>query len=173
MLTETEQVVRKRIYCVYIKASQKKIWDTITKADRTQQYGYGWRIEYDLRPGGGFWVFTSEVIKQNGAIRGIKVPDLLFKGDVVEVNAPHRLELCWNTEAYAQTTGNCLTNLTYEIENVPDDFSKLAFSYVRKSAINYPFLLPEDVEPEFENINWRLILCDLKSLLETGKGFMF
>ena len=172
MSNEGQPLSYKHILWVYINASQKNIWDAITKAEWTQQFGYGWRIEYDLRPGGGFWVFTSEMIKQNGAISGIKVPDLMFKGDVVEMDAPHLLTLQWKIEFDPLKYENSITNLTFEIAEVHDGFSKLTLTFDKKYSVNFPLIQPVGMINGFEGFEWRLILCDLKSLLETGKGFM-
>ena len=32
--------------------SPQAIWDAITKPEWSERYGYGGRVEYDLRPGG-------------------------------------------------------------------------------------------------------------------------
>jgi len=167
-----QPVNHKYIFRVYINASQKIIWDAVTKAEWTQQYGYGWRMEYDLRPGGGFWVFTGEILKQSGAERGIKVPDLLCKGNVIEVDAPYRLGICWQMEIENQTSENSTTDLIYEIAEVHGGFSRLSLTLERRQAAKFPLIGSEAFASGLEGFNWRLILCDLKSLLETGKGFM-
>ena len=52
MTTKTETLVTTQVYRVYIKASPQAIWDAITKPEWSERYGYGSRVEYDLRPGG-------------------------------------------------------------------------------------------------------------------------
>ena len=43
-----------QIQRVYIKATPQAIWEAITKPEFTEKYGYGGRVEFDLRPGGAF-----------------------------------------------------------------------------------------------------------------------
>ena len=54
MTTTTETSVTTQVYRVYIKATPEAIWDAITKPEWTERYGYGGRVEYDLRPGGAY-----------------------------------------------------------------------------------------------------------------------
>ena len=49
MTTNTQAT--KQVYRVYIKATPEAIWDAITKPEWTDRYGYGGRVEVDLRPG--------------------------------------------------------------------------------------------------------------------------
>ena len=49
MTTKTDLATQ--VYRVYIKASPEAIWDAITKPEWSERYGYGGRVEYDLRPG--------------------------------------------------------------------------------------------------------------------------
>ena len=70
MTTTTETDVATQIYRVYIKASPQAIWDAITKPEWSERYGYGGRVEYDLRPGGTYRAFASEDMKQARAEMG-------------------------------------------------------------------------------------------------------
>ena len=60
MTTETETGVTTQVNRVYIKATAQAVWDAITKPEWTSRYGYGGRVEYDLRPGGAYRAFASE-----------------------------------------------------------------------------------------------------------------
>ena len=48
---DARPTVTTQVYRVYIKATPQAIWDAITKPEWTERYGYGGRVEYDLRPG--------------------------------------------------------------------------------------------------------------------------
>ena len=50
-LTAQTQMVQ--INRIYIRATAQAIWDAITRPEWTEKYGYGGRVEYDLRPVGG------------------------------------------------------------------------------------------------------------------------
>ena len=78
MTTVTETKTTTQVYRVYIKASPQTIWDAITKPEWTDRYGYGGRVEYDLRPGGAHRALTSEAMRCAGA------PDVAVDGEVVE-----------------------------------------------------------------------------------------
>ena len=86
METKTTQVYR-----VYIKATPQAIWDAITKPEWTERYGFGGRVEYELRPGGSYRVPTTEAMKRAGAGMGISTPDVMVDGEVIEADPPRRL----------------------------------------------------------------------------------
>src|SRR5579859_2543664 len=68
MMSPLEQThVSTQVYRVYIKAAPQAVWDAITKPEWTARYGYGGRMEYDLRSGGAIRGYTSEAMKQGGA----------------------------------------------------------------------------------------------------------
>ena len=56
----TTTTVTTQVYRVYIKATAQAIWDAITKPEWTERYGYGGRVEFDLRPGGAFRSIANE-----------------------------------------------------------------------------------------------------------------
>ena len=68
-----------QVYRVYIKATPQAIWDAITKPEWTERYGFGGRVEYDLRPGGSYRVPTTEAMKQAGARMGFETPDVMVE----------------------------------------------------------------------------------------------
>ncbi|HJU98412.1 MAG TPA: SRPBCC domain-containing protein [Jiangellaceae bacterium] len=59
--TATTQVCR-----VYIKATAQAIWDAITTPEWTERYGYGGRVEFDLRPSGAFRSIANEEMQAAG-----------------------------------------------------------------------------------------------------------
>ena len=63
MTMETEARVTTQVYRVYIKASPQAVWDAITTPEWTERYGYGSRVEYDLRRGGRYRAFSTEEMK--------------------------------------------------------------------------------------------------------------
>jgi len=52
MTTAIESTVTTQAYQVYIKGTPRAIWEAITTSEWTQRYGYGGRVDYELRPGG-------------------------------------------------------------------------------------------------------------------------
>jgi len=70
MMTDTDTRTTTQVYRVYIKASAQAIWDAITKPEWSERYGYGGRVEYDLRPGGTYRAFASDDMRKARAEMG-------------------------------------------------------------------------------------------------------
>ena len=58
-----------QVYRIVIKASPQAIWDAITKPEWTERYGYGGRVEYDLKAGGRYRHRASAEMKAGGTAR--------------------------------------------------------------------------------------------------------
>jgi len=43
-----------QLYRIVINASARAIWDAITLPEWTEKYGYGGRVEYELKAGGRY-----------------------------------------------------------------------------------------------------------------------
>ncbi|MGH7746419.1 MAG: SRPBCC domain-containing protein, partial [Candidatus Dormibacteria bacterium] len=67
MTTTTETSVTTQVYRVYIRATAQAVWDAITRLEWTERYGYGGRVEYDLRPGGAYRALTNDGMRSMGA----------------------------------------------------------------------------------------------------------
>lgn len=172
MSTTKQESVTTQVYRVYIKAAPQAVWDAITKPEWTAKYGYGGRVEYDLRPGGSFRGYTSDVMKKDGAARGIQVPDLAIEGEVIEVDAPQKLVLKWHMVMDPGTAAESFTRLTYEIEESQSGVTRLTLIHDMEGAPRLSSILSGEWENQGAGGGWSWILSDLKSLLETGKGFM-
>jgi uncharacterized protein YndB with AHSA1/START domain len=172
MSTTKQASVTTQVYRVYIKATPQAVWDAITKAEWIARYGYGGRLEYDLRPGGSFRGYTSEAMKKAGATRGDKVPDLAIEGQVIEVDAPRKLVLKWHMVMDPATAAESFTRLTYEIKETQTGVTKLTLIHDTVGAPRSASILSGEWEDQGAGGGWSWILSDLKSLLETGKGFM-
>jgi len=161
-----------QVYRVYIKATPQAVWDAITKPEWTAKYGYGGRMEYDLRPGGSFRGYTSEAMKKGGAAKGIHVPDVAIEGEVVETDAPRKLVLKWHMVMDPATTAESFTRLTDEIEDMKGGVTKLTLIHDLEGAPRLAGIISGTWEDQGAGGGWSWVLSDLKSLLETGKGFM-
>ena len=53
-ITAAEKSVTTQVYRVFIKSTAQAIWDAITQPEWAEKYGYGGRVEYDLRPAAPF-----------------------------------------------------------------------------------------------------------------------
>jgi len=159
-----------QVYRVYIKATPQAVWDAITRPEWTERYGYGGRGQYDLRPGGQYRGYTSDAMKQAGAAQGIPVPDLAIEGEIIEADAPRRLVQTWHMLMDPGTAAEKFTRLTYEIEAMPGDVTRLTLIHDLDGAPNAAGILAGQWESQGAGGGWSWVLSDLKSLLETGQG---
>ncbi len=155
--TETVQVYR-----VYIRATPEAIWTAITDPEWTERFGYGGRVEYDLRPGGAYRAWTSEEMRASGA------PDLAIDGEVVECDAPRRLVQTWRMVMDEGMTAEGFTRLTYEIEPGEGDMTKLTVTHDLTGAPRLYALMNGEFEDQGAGGGWAWVLSSLKTLLETG-----
>jgi uncharacterized protein YndB with AHSA1/START domain len=164
--TIVETGVATQTYCVYIKASPEAIWDAIVNPDRTDEYGYRGRVEYELQPGGEYRAHASDAMRATGA------PDVIIDGEVLQVEAPRKLFQTWNPLFDAEITAEPATLLTFEIESgqIPwaPEVTKLTVTHEVDGAPSTAALVGGAVPGA--GGGWAYVLSDLKTLLETGSA---
>lgn len=161
-----------QVYRVYIKCTPQQVWDAITKPEWTQQYGYGGRGVYDLRPGGLYHGYTSQEMRDAGVRGGFAVPEIAIEGEVIIAEAPNKLVLKWHMMMDEATASDATTRLSYEIEQISNGVTKLTLVHELIGAPKAADILAGKWESQGAGGGWNWILSDMKSLLETGKGFM-
>ena len=172
MTTDTETRTTTQVYRVYIKATREAIWDAITKPEWSERYGYGGRVEYDLRPGGRYRAFASEDTKQARAeTGGSPTPDVMVDGEVLEIDPPRRLVQTWRVLMDPGTEAEGFTRLTYEIEEPRPGISKLTLTHELEGAPRVAAFVGGGAESMGAGGGWAEVLSDLKTLLETGRAF--
>lgn len=154
--------VTTQLYRVYIKATPEAIWEAITDPEWTGRYGYGGRIEYDLKPGGKVVGYTSAEMREHGA------PEVAMVGEVVECDPPRRLVHLWSLLMAPDIAAEGFTRLTYEIEPVEGAGTKLTVIHEVDGAPRTAELMSGGWESGGGGGGWAWILSDLKSVLETG-----
>src|SRR2546421_4326516 len=87
--TTKEAAVSTQTYRIFIKGTPEAIWQGITDPETTARYGYGGRLEIDLRNGGSYRTLATEEMKQFG------MPDVVVDGEIVEADEPSRLVQTW------------------------------------------------------------------------------
>ncbi len=162
MTTATETTTQ--VYSVYIKATPQAIWDAITQPEWTEKFGYGGRGEYELRPGGAYTGYTSEMMRAQGA------PDVAVDGEVIEVDPPRRLVQTWRMLMDDELAGEGFSTLTYEITEPREGFSKLTVVHDLEGKPNLARLMRGDLEEQGAGGGWVFVLSSLKTLLETGEA---
>lgn len=172
MSTTKQITATTQVYRVYIKATPQAVWDAITKPEWTARYGYGGRGVYELKPGGAYRGYTSEEMKKAGAQQGREIPDLAIEGEVIESDPPRKLALKWHMVMDPETASDSFTRLTYEIEALQGGVTKLTLTHDMEGAPRAAAILAGEWESQGAGGGWAWVLSDLKSLLETGRGFM-
>ena len=168
MTATTEAAVTTQVYRVYIKATPQAIWDAITKPEWSERYGYGGRVDYDLRAGGGYRAFASEAMKKAGAEMGFPTPDVVVDGEVIEADPPHKLVQTWRMLMDETMAAEGFTRLTYEIAEGKGGVSKLTVTHELEGKPQLQLLLSGGMEDTGAGGGWNWVLSDLKTLLETG-----
>ncbi len=156
--SKTVQIKTVQIHRIYIRATPQAIWDAIITPEWTEKYGYGGRVEYDLRPGGRFRSVADAAMQQAG------MPEVVVDGEVIEADPPHRLVQTWR----AAWGDEPATRLTYEISGKANGVSCLTVTHDLTGAPNTAAMVGGTVDGA--GGGWAEVLSDLKTLLETGSS---
>ena len=156
-------VATTQVYEVYIRATPQAIWDAITSPEWTVKYGYQGAVEYQLRPGGAFQAHSTPAMQTMG------IPDVVVDGVVEEADPPRRLVHTYRFLFSDAMKAEGFTRVTWEIEKVSADFSRLTVIHELEGA---PIMAGMVASPfsEMGTGGWAWILSDMKSLLETGRS---
>jgi uncharacterized protein YndB with AHSA1/START domain len=146
------------VYRVYIKAGPQAIWDAITQPEWTQRYGYGGRVEFDLRPGGTFRSIANQQMQDAG------MPEVIVDGEVLESDPPRRLVQTWRAGWDTEPP----TRLTYEIVERRPGVCSLTVTHDTTGAPRLDHMITGGDEDRGAGGGWAESLSDLKTLLETG-----
>jgi uncharacterized protein YndB with AHSA1/START domain len=165
MTTMTETSVTTQVYRVYIRATPEAIWEAITKPEWSARYGYGGYVEYDLRPGGAYRARASEEFLAAGA------PEVVIDGEVIEADPPRKLVQTWRMLMDEQLKEEGFTRLTYELSEGEGGVTKLTLIHELEGAPQLSNLLAGQLEDRGAGGGWAWVLSDLKTVLETGRGF--
>lgn len=137
-----------QLYVTYIAAPPQKIWDALTDGALTQQYFFGRRVESDWKVGSTWTLWMPD-----GRVD--------CRGKVLESISPKRLVLDWTVMWIEEMSKLPPTIVTYTIEPF-GEATRLTVYETHDPAI------PEQYK-EGGKLGWPVILCGLKSLVETGK----
>jgi uncharacterized protein YndB with AHSA1/START domain len=169
MTATTETGVTTQVYRVYIKATPQAIWDAITRPEWTEQYNYGSRVDYDLRPGGAFNGYPGEAVIKGSQEMGYPVPEVMVDGEVIESDPPRRLVQTWRLAMDEGMKAEGFTRLTWEIEPLDDRVTKLTVVHDLDGAPKTALMVAGGHEHEGAGGGWSEVLSGLKTLLETGQ----
>ena len=136
----------KFIYVVYIESTPEKVFDALMNPELTRQYWFGHDNVSDWKVGSSWKHQTHDDPSKVHIV-----------GKVLENDPPRRLVVSWVSP---ENKGNeeKTSRVTYEIEPFTDAV-KLTVTH-------------EDLYQEmFDSVSfgWPIVLCNLKTILETGK----
>jgi uncharacterized protein YndB with AHSA1/START domain len=153
-----------QVYRIFIRATPQTIWDAITKPEFTQQWGYGLREQYDLRPGGQYNGLANDGMIAMG------MSGVIVDGEVIESAPPHKLVVTWRMAIDPSMNAEGFTKLTYEIEEGRGGVSKLSVFHDVSSRPGHGAMISGDKQGPGAGAGWLWILSDLKSFLERGSA---
>ena len=160
-----------QVYRIYIRCRPQQVWDAITQPEWTERYGYGGKGIYDLRPGGQYRGYTSQEMRDAGKQGGFPVPEVAITGEVLEVDPPRKLVLTWHMDMDANTGSDAVTKLTYELEESSPGITRLTVIHDVTGAPFAADVLAGKWESQGAGGGWNWVLSEMKTLLETGRGF--
>jgi uncharacterized protein YndB with AHSA1/START domain len=139
----------KFIYVIYIRTTPEKLWEALTKPEFTRRY----------------WVGThQDSTFEAGAAWKLMIPDgrIGDMGKVLEADRPRKLVLSWRNEFLPEVSKEGFSRCTYELAPMGE---------VVKLTVLHEIDLPESKLIENVSKGWPMILCSLKTMLETGEAF--
>jgi uncharacterized protein YndB with AHSA1/START domain len=163
-MTSATAIGTTQVYRVYIKATPQAIWDSITKPEWTERYGYGGRGEFDLRPGGAYTGYSSEGMRSAGA------PDVAVDGEVLEVDPPRKLVQTFRMVMDPVMAAQGFTRVTYDIEERKNGVTRVTLTHELEGAPTLAVLMSGGMEDQGAGGGWNWVLSGLKTLLETGQS---
>lgn len=152
-----------QVYEVYIRATPQAIWDAITSPEWSVKYGYKGEVEYELRPGGAYRAHSTKEMKAMG------MADVVVDGVVESADPPHKLVHTYRFLFSPEMKAEGFTRITWEIEKVHADFSRLSVTHELSGAPIMAGLVSSKFN-EMGTGGWAWILNDLKTVLETGSS---
>jgi uncharacterized protein YndB with AHSA1/START domain len=173
MTAETQPTVATtQVYRVWIKTTPERIWAAITDPEWTTRYAYSAPVHYELEPGGAYYSSATPEMQDFAKANGFTVPDTIVDGEVLEADAPRRLVQTWRMLMDPTTAAEPFTRLTYEIEEskTQSGVCKLTVTHELVGAPATAAMVA-GTEDGAAGGGWAWILSDLKTVLETGKGF--
>ena len=136
----------RHIYEIYIKANPQAVWNALTKTEFTKRYFHNQHINSSWQVGEKI-TFESD----DGSIS--------VDGALLICDPPRKLSFTWKYLVMEAGKDEPASRVTYEIEPLGD--------FCRLSLVHDQFI-PGSKVLEKVSQGWSVILCNLKSLLETG-----
>lgn len=136
------------VYVTFIRATAEELWRALTEPEFTRQYWVGTTQESEWKQGA-----TWRIVKPDGGAAD--------SGEVLEIDAPHKLVLKWQNHLFPELTAEGFSRLTYLLELKGEEV---------KLTVTHEMDRKDSQLIAMVSKGWPHILSSLKSLVETGKS---
>ncbi len=139
----------KFVYVTYIRTTQQKLWDALTKPEFQKIY----------------WGVVQESTFEKGAswkMIGSDSGTLFDSGEILETNPPNKLVIKWQNEWKPELKAEGYSRCTYELAEANGSI-KLTVTHESEAADSQLIVAVSG--------GWPSILANLKTWLETGEPF--
>lgn len=139
------------IYVVAIATPPEKVWTGLTSPEFTKQYWHRTRVQSDYRVGS-----PIEFLLESGEVG--------CEGKILRADHPTELSFTWRFPNNPETKSEAPSRVTFRLEPITSG-TKLTVIHD-----NFP-----DESKMFEMVRdgWPLVVCGLKTLLESGRAVDF
>ena len=145
------------VYAILIRTTPEKLWEALTNGEFSEKYWFGFRVNFDLKPGGKMKIDPPKGMEFCGD----------HAGEVLECDPGRKLVFTWKQADPPAVAARrkSLSRVTYEL---------FPMGPMVKLQLRHENLLPDDIMSDptkMQGINngWPAVLSSLKSLLETGE----
>ena len=135
------------VYETFIEASPERIWEALTTAEFTSQYWFATHIQSDWNPGSPVLFTYAD---------GVEV----VEGEVLSADPGKELTYTWHVLYDDDMRAEPPSRVSFQIEDLGN---------VCRLRVIHDNFIDESKVLEHVTGGWSLILCGLKTLLETGK----
>ncbi len=135
-------------YVTYIVAKAEQVWAALTDGEATKRYFFGRRIESDWKEGSPWRLWMED-----GRVDS--------RGIVLECKPPRRLVITWHVEWMEEFRHLPEAHVAFELDAL-GEVTRLTMTQSHPTLIDDKYL-------EGGRRGWPIILCGLKTLLETGR----
>jgi uncharacterized protein YndB with AHSA1/START domain len=138
------------VYVTYIRTTQQKLWDALTKPEFTRQYWSGVYHETTWKPGASWKLMIPDG----------RVGD---SGEILEIDPPRKLAVSWRNEFKPGMREEGYSRASFDLEPMDE---------VVKLTVTHEIDIPHSKLIEAVSQGWPSLLSSLKSLLETGESLV-
>jgi uncharacterized protein YndB with AHSA1/START domain len=138
------------VYEIYIRTTPEKLWQALTDGDFTRRYWFETRQDCAWKPGSPWRLMSADD----------RVAD---SGEVIECEPRKKLVLRWRHELTPELRAEGFSRMTYQIEKLEES--------VKLTVIHEIDIANSKLIAGFRD-GWPMVLCSLKSLLETGESLL-